>query len=67
MSYENGLQEAFGCLITVAVVSVLGCIFFFVFYFLSAEKVESNKLITPEIRLEVNNNKVDTIYVYENK
>lgn len=67
MSYGGGLSEAFGCLITLAVISVIGCIFFFLTILFSSNEIESKELITPEIRLEINNNKVDTIYVYKIK
>ena len=29
--------------------------------------IQSKKLITPEIKLEIVNNKVDTVYVYKTK
>ena len=67
MSYGGGLSELFGCLITIAVISVIGCIFFFLSLIFSSNEIESKELIKPEIRLEINNNKVDTIYVYKVK
>lgn len=67
MSYGNGLKEVVGYLLTVTVVLVLVCIFFFLSYLFSAEKLESKELIMPTIKLEINNNKVDTIYVYRVK
>jgi putative effector of murein hydrolase LrgA (UPF0299 family) len=67
MSYGEGIGEAFGCLITVAVIGVVGFFILLGFNLFSAEKVESKELITPKIRLEVVDNKVDTIYVYEAK
>lgn len=33
-------------------------------YFFIEDSIESKTLVVPEIRLEVNDNKVDTIYVY---
>ena len=51
------------------VVSVMGTICFFCFVFLKLfleEKFQNQKkeLTTPTIKLEINNNKVDTIYIY---
>lgn len=67
MSYGEGLQEAFGCLIAVAVISVVGFLFLLVFNLFSAEEIESKEIIVPKIKLEINDNKVDTIYVYKIK
>lgn len=67
MSYGDGLQETFGCLLTLAIIGVVGFLVLLGFNLFSAEKIESKELITPEIRLEINNNKVDTVYIYKVK
>ena len=33
----------------------------------SAEEIESKQKITPTIKLKINNNRIDTIYVYKIK
>jgi len=37
------------------------------YIFLGSKTLKSEKKITPEIELTINNNKVDTIYVYRKK
>ncbi len=72
------IQGLFRILSVVLITCVLGTVGFIILLFFnlfsageafkrSAEKIESKELITPEIRLEINNNKVDTVYVYEVK
>lgn len=67
MSYGSGLREMFGCLVSVAVVWVLGVLYLLFLFFFGENKIESKKLITPEIRLEVVDNRIDTVYVYKVK
>jgi hypothetical protein len=65
------LQGVFKVLGIVLITCFLGTIGFIILLFLhlfSAEKaIETKEQIRPEIRLEINNNKVDTVYVYKVK
>jgi len=65
MSYVEGFKEVFNSIVIIAGVAVTG---FFILLFIavfSQKNIESKKLIKPEIKLEINNNKVDTVYVYK--
>ena len=54
------------CLISVAV--MVAIVVFVPTYFLTKNgSIKSKELITPEIKLVVENNKVDTIYIYRLK
>lgn len=67
MSYGSGLAEAFGCLIGTIVILFVVTVVLFCLNFFSADEVVVKKPIVPEIRLEIKNNKVDTLYVYKIK
>jgi hypothetical protein len=60
----NALGQMFGCLITIAAVSVIGCIGFTGYYFFKDDTITSEHPIKPQIELVIKNNKVDTLYVY---
>jgi len=65
--YGEGLGQALGCALVIVII-ITASIFGFGGYFIfSNDKLESRKPIIPTIKLEVNNNKVDTIYVYQIK
>ena len=66
----EGLGQAFGCLVTLAIAGVIGVVVLgsYVTYDLfSTDVIESPKKITPEIKLTTNGKKVDTVYVYKLK
>ena len=63
MGYGDGIREAFGCL------GVMIIILLILVFLLEAKtcsrKIESDKLLTPEIKLIINNNQIDTLYIYK--
>lgn len=61
----RGIGELIIGLFIVAVLAVLSLIGIGVYSFFAPEKVESKKLITPEIKITVKDNKIDTLYVYK--
>ena len=66
----DGIGEALGCFFTIAIVAIIATIGYtgyFIYDKIGEQTIESKVLITPEIKLEVNDNKVDTIYVYKIK
>ena len=66
MSYGKGLGEAIGCVI-VMTIGITALVMGIIWYSTSDNTIKTDKLITPEIRLEIKNNKVDTLYVYKVK
>lgn len=66
----DGLGEAFGCLITIAIVGIIS-FFLYTAYFIydktGTQTFESKVIIHPEIKLETDGKKIDTIYVYKFK
>ena len=70
MSYADGIGEAFGCLITIAITSVIiaiGFTAYFMYDNLSSKSFETKTIIKPDYRLEANGKKIDTIYIYKIK
>ena len=70
MSYGGAIGEAFGCLITIAITSVIVAIGFTVYCIYDksgTESFESKTIIKPDYRLEANGKKIDTIYIYKFK
>lgn len=61
--YGDGIGTAFGCLGGIIV------LFFVIIFILGIKtcnkEIVSNEPITPTIRLEVNNNQIDTLYIYK--
>jgi hypothetical protein len=63
----RGIGEAIGCLFATAIIGVILTIIFgggLIYSFFSKDKIESTKPIQPQIELVIEDNKVDTIYVY---
>ncbi len=61
----NAIGEAIGCLLWIAGIAVAFVIGLTIYIWLNSEPVvRSTHPIQPSIELEVNNNQVDTIYVY---
>ncbi len=63
MGYGDGIGEAFGCvgwfvLFMLLVIGFLG-------FKTCNKEIESDKPLTPEIRLIVNDNQIDTLYIYK--
>ena len=64
----EGVFRVLGVVLVTCILGTIGFIVLLFFNLFSAEKeLETKKLITPEIKLEINNNKVDTIYVYKSE
>lgn len=66
----EGIGKAIGCLVTIAIVGVVGTMFFvgYILYnWVNGSVVKSNKRITPEIELTTDGKKVDTLFIYKNK
>lgn len=63
----NRLSEMFKGLLIIAIIGILGTLGFGSYFIFSAKEIESDKLLVPEIRLEVRGNKIDTVYVYREK
>ena len=63
-SIGKGLGEVFGCLITITIAAIIGCIAFVCYYFFSDDSIKSEHPIKPKIELVIKDNKVDTLYVY---
>ena len=64
---RNDLENFFlYCLISVAVMIAIG-VFVPTYFITKNGSIKSKELITPEIKLVVENNKVDTIYIYRLK
>ena len=68
MSYGGAIGEAFGCLLVIAVVGILGTIGFAgytIYDKTGSQTYESRTVLKPDYRLEANGKKVDTIYIYK--
>ena len=61
----NALGQAFGCLITIIVVLGIGLLGFAGYSFFKDDSIKSKHPIKPRLELVIENNKVDTLYVYE--
>lgn len=64
MEIGKGLAQAF-VLVSVIAALLVGSVGFAVHWFISSKGIQSHKLITPEIKLTIKDNRVDTIYVYK--
>ena len=66
----EGLGEALGCLATIAIVGIISFILYtgyFIYDKTGVQTIESKVIIKPEIKLETDGKKIDTIYVYKFK
>lgn len=58
------LDGLLGCVWVVVVMAVIG--FFCILYLLiNRNTIKSEKLIVPEVQLVIENNQVDTLYIYK--
>ena len=62
-SIGDGLSRLFGCL-GLVIFLLLGSLLILLIT-INKKEIVSDKLITPTIRLEVNNNQIDTLYIYK--
>jgi len=66
----EGLGEALGCLATIAIVGIISFILYtgyFIYDKTGVQTIESKVIVKPEIKLETDGKKIDTIYVYKFK
>jgi hypothetical protein len=66
----EGLGEALGCLATIAIVGIISFVLYtgyFIYDKTGVQTIESKVIIQPEIKLETDGKKIDTIYVYKFK
>jgi hypothetical protein len=66
----DGLGEALGCLATIAIVGIISFILYtgyFIYDKTGVQTIESKVIVQPEIKLETDGKKIDTIYVYKFK
>ena len=64
MELGKGLAQAF-VFVAVIVALLTGSVGYAVHWLISIKGLESKKLITPEIKLTIKDNRVDTVYVYK--
>lgn len=62
---SNPLSDLFKFLTFIIIVLLFLLGYFFVYLYTNRNKVESDSIITPETKLIIKDNKVDTIYVYK--
>lgn len=67
MSYGQGIGEAIGCVIVMAIAVTAVVVLGGSYFIFSSDEIVSKKPITPEIRLVTDGKKVDTLYVYKNE
>ena len=66
----EGLGEALGCLATIAIVGIISFVLYtgyFIYDKTGVQTIESKVIVQPEIKLETDGKKIDTIYVYKFK
>jgi len=66
----EGLGEALGCLATIAIVGIISFVLYtgyFIYDKTGVQTIESKIIVQPEIKLETDGKKIDTIYVYKFK
>ena len=66
----EGLGEALGCLATIAIIGIISFILYtgyFIYDKTGVQTIESKVIVKPEIKLETDGKKIDTIYVYKFK
>jgi len=63
----NAIAEAIDCLLWIAGIAVAGLIGFAIYFLVKVNdpvQVRSSYPLRPTIELQINNNQVDTVYVY---
>jgi len=66
----EGLGEALGCLATIAIIGIISFILYsgyFIYDKTGVQTIDSKVIVKPEIKLETDGKKIDTIYVYKFK
>lgn len=63
MEYGNAFSQVFGCIGWFVLFMLL--LTGFLGFKACNKTIKSNELLTPTIRLEVNDNKIDTLYIYK--
>ncbi len=61
----NFFQGVFILLIVCFIAAVLGIGYFVYSWFFKEESIITNKIIVPEMKLIIEDNKVDTLYIYK--
>ncbi len=62
---SNPLSDLFKFFTFILVILLFLFGYIFVYLYTNRNKIESDSIITPETKLIIKNNKVDTIYVYK--
>lgn len=66
----EGIGQAIGCLVTIAIAGIVGVVLlgsYLTFDKVKGDVIESPKRLTPEIKLTTDGKKVDTLYIYKLK
>lgn len=64
----EGIGQAIGCLVTIAVTGVIGVFLlgsYVTFDWFTGDTIKSPKRINPEIQLTTDGKKVDTVFIYK--
>ena len=64
----EGIGQAIGCLVTIAVAGVIGVFLlssYLTFDWYKGDTIKSSKRINPEIQLTTDGKKVDTVFIYK--
>ena len=64
---SNPLSDLFKFITFIIIVLLFLLGYFLAYVYTNRNKIESDYIITPEIKLTIKDNKVDTIYVYKIK
>lgn len=62
---SNPLSDLFKFFTFIVVVLLFLLGYIFIYLYTNRNKIESDSIITPEIKLIIKDNKVDTIYIYK--
>lgn len=62
---SNPLSELFKFFTFIVVVLLFLSGYLFAYLYTNRNKIESDSIITPEVKLIIKDNKVDTIYIYK--
>ena len=62
---SNPLSDLFKFFTFIVVVLLFLLGYIFVYLYTNRNKIESDSIITPEVKLIIKDNKVDTVYIYK--